>query len=36
MNKEKLDKIIDAVANLARELIGEVIDIENNEDASKK
>jgi len=32
MNKEKLDKIIDHFADLARELLSEVIEIENNED----
>ena len=32
MNKEKLDKIIDHIADLARELLSEVIEIENDED----
>ena len=32
MNKEKLDKIIDHIADLARDLLSEVIEIENDED----
>jgi len=32
MKKEKLDKIIDAIADLARELLSEVFEIENNGD----
>ena len=32
MNKEKLDIIIDHIADLARDLLSEVIEIENDED----
>jgi len=32
MNKENLDKIIESIAVLTRELLSEVIEIENNED----
>ena len=31
MNKEKLDKIIDHIADLARELLSEIIDVDEEE-----